>query len=80
MAIGMTALVGWSLTTHTMQNAELSKQPANLFSDLAIHHMGPGLADGIPQGLANGDEFRTAPLWGSASGSSSCTTAAPATC
>jgi CxxC motif-containing protein (DUF1111 family) len=53
-----------SLTTHTMQNAELSKQPVNLFSDLAIHHMGSGLADGIPQGLANGDEFRTAPLWG----------------
>jgi CxxC motif-containing protein (DUF1111 family) len=53
-----------SLTTHTMQNAELSKQPVNLFSDLAIHHMGLGLADGIPQGLANGDEFRTAPLWG----------------
>jgi CxxC motif-containing protein (DUF1111 family) len=53
-----------SMTTHTMQNAELSKQPVNLFSDLAIHHMGPGLADGIVQGLANGDEFRTAPLWG----------------
>jgi CxxC motif-containing protein (DUF1111 family) len=53
-----------SLTTHTMQNAELSKKPAGLFSDLAIHHMGSGLADGIPQGLANGDEFRTAPLWG----------------
>jgi CxxC motif-containing protein (DUF1111 family) len=47
-----------------MQNAELSKQPVNLFSDLAIHHMGPGLADGITQGLAGGDEFRTAPLWG----------------
>src|SRR5215475_8956002 len=53
-----------TLTTHTMQNTELSKQPANLFSDLAIHHMGPGLADGITQGVAGGDEFRTAPLWG----------------
>jgi CxxC motif-containing protein (DUF1111 family) len=26
--------------------------------------MGPGLADGITQGLAGGDEFRTAPPWG----------------
>jgi CxxC motif-containing protein (DUF1111 family) len=37
---------------------------ANLFSDLAIHNMGPGLADDILQGNAGGDEFRTAPLWG----------------
>jgi CxxC motif-containing protein (DUF1111 family) len=53
-----------SLTTHTMANPELSKKPANLFSDLALHHMGATLADGISQGLAGGDEFRTAPLWG----------------
>jgi CxxC motif-containing protein (DUF1111 family) len=26
--------------------------------------MGPGLADHIVQGIATGDEFRTAPLWG----------------
>jgi len=26
--------------------------------------MGPGLADGIIQGKAGPDEFRTAPLWG----------------
>jgi CxxC motif-containing protein (DUF1111 family) len=53
-----------TLTTHTMAAAELSRQPANLFSDLALHHMGATLADGISQGLAAGDEFRTAPLWG----------------
>lgn len=41
----------------------LSNQPVNLYSDLLIHHMG-GLADGITQGLAQGDQFRTAPLWG----------------
>jgi CxxC motif-containing protein (DUF1111 family) len=34
------------------------------FSDYALHHMGPGLADGINQGAAGGDQFRTAPLWG----------------
>ena len=34
------------------------------FSDFALHHMGSGLADGISQGVAGADEFRTAPLWG----------------
>jgi CxxC motif-containing protein (DUF1111 family) len=35
----------------------------NLFSDLLVHHMGACLADNIVQGAAQGDEFRTAPLW-----------------
>jgi CxxC motif-containing protein (DUF1111 family) len=34
------------------------------FSDFALHHMGEKLADGVSQGLAGPDEFRTAPLWG----------------
>ena len=34
------------------------------YSDFALHHMGDGLADGIVQGAASGDQFRTAPLWG----------------
>jgi CxxC motif-containing protein (DUF1111 family) len=34
------------------------------FSDFAVHDMGYALADGITQGNANGQEFRTAPLWG----------------
>jgi len=42
----------------------LSQVVANLFSDLALHHMGIGLADGITQGMAGPDQFRTAPLWG----------------
>jgi CxxC motif-containing protein (DUF1111 family) len=42
----------------------MSHQPVNLFSDLLVHHMGQGLADGITQGAAGPDEFRTAPLWG----------------
>ncbi len=45
-------------------SAALSNQTANLFSDLVVHHMGKGLADGITQGGAGPDEFRTAPLWG----------------
>jgi CxxC motif-containing protein (DUF1111 family) len=42
----------------------LDNQPAGLFSDLLVHHMGNGLADNVAQGAAGGDEFRTAPLWG----------------
>jgi CxxC motif-containing protein (DUF1111 family) len=34
------------------------------FSDYQVHAMGTGLADGITQGNANGNQFRTAPLWG----------------
>jgi len=45
-------------------SAALSNRPVNLFSDLLVHHMGKGLADGITQGGAGPDEFRTAPLWG----------------
>jgi CxxC motif-containing protein (DUF1111 family) len=33
-------------------------------SDFALHSMGTGLADGVSQGNANGDQFRSAPLWG----------------
>ena len=53
-----------ALTTGNATIAVLSRKVANLFSDLAVHHMGPGLADGITQGQAGPDEFRTAPLWG----------------
>jgi CxxC motif-containing protein (DUF1111 family) len=42
----------------------LSQVAFNPFSDFALHHMGAGLADGINQGQAGSDEFRTAPLWG----------------
>jgi CxxC motif-containing protein (DUF1111 family) len=48
----------------TVPSAAMSNQTANLYSDLLLHHMGSGLADGITQGAAGPDEFRTAPLWG----------------
>jgi CxxC motif-containing protein (DUF1111 family) len=48
----------------TAPSAALSNQTAHLWSDLLVHHMGKGLADGITQGGAGPDEFRTAPLWG----------------
>ena len=53
-----------ALTTGNATVAALRNKQANLFSDLALHNMGPGLADDIVQGVARGDEFRTAPLWG----------------
>ena len=48
----------------TNPSLALSNQQVNLFSDLLVHHMGENLADGITQGAAGPDEFRTAPLWG----------------
>jgi CxxC motif-containing protein (DUF1111 family) len=53
-----------SMTTGQSTVAALSNVQANLYSDLLLHHMGPGLADNISQGGAAGDQFRTAPLWG----------------
>jgi CxxC motif-containing protein (DUF1111 family) len=57
---------GNAIATGSARNPSpaLSGQPVNLFSDLLVHHMGQGLADGITQGSAGPDEFRTAPLWG----------------
>ncbi|MEM0937009.1 MAG: di-heme oxidoredictase family protein [Pseudomonadota bacterium] len=34
------------------------------YTDLLLHDMGPGLADNSPEGRANGQEWRTPPLWG----------------
>ena len=34
------------------------------YTDMLLHDMGEGLADGRPEGFANGQEWRTAPLWG----------------
>ncbi|WP_421907009.1 di-heme oxidoredictase family protein [Mameliella sp.] len=34
------------------------------YTDMLLHDMGPGLADGRPEARATGREWRTAPLWG----------------
>lgn len=34
------------------------------YTDLALHDMGKGLADGVQEFNANGQEWRTPPLWG----------------
>jgi len=52
------------LTTGNTASAALRNRNVPLYSDLLVHNMGAGLADGIEQGQAQGNEFRTAPLWG----------------
>ncbi|MGH8231392.1 MAG: di-heme oxidoredictase family protein [Steroidobacteraceae bacterium] len=61
-----TLMTGTAISTGSSRNPSpaLSGQPANLYSDLLLHHMGQGLADGITQAAAGPDEFRSAPLWG----------------
>jgi CxxC motif-containing protein (DUF1111 family) len=53
-------------TLHTGNAASpaLANKDVNLYSDLLLHNMGPGLADDIVQAQADSDEFRTSPLWG----------------
>lgn len=34
------------------------------YTDMLLHDMGPGLADNRPEARANGQEWRTPPLWG----------------
>jgi CxxC motif-containing protein (DUF1111 family) len=51
-------------SSFTVNAPGLSNVQANLFSDLVLHRMGAKLEDGISQGNAGPDEFRTAPLWG----------------
>jgi len=53
-----------TLTTGKAASPALANQPVHLFSDLALHRMGQALNDGVNQGVAQGDEWRTAPLWG----------------
>jgi CxxC motif-containing protein (DUF1111 family) len=63
-AIGCALCHTPKLYTEKAQATGMSNQAVNLYSDLALHNMGTGLADNISQGLATGQEFRTAPLWG----------------
>lgn len=42
----------------------LSNQTIWPYTDLLLHDMGEGLADGRPDFTATGSEWRTAPLWG----------------
>jgi CxxC motif-containing protein (DUF1111 family) len=55
------------VTTHKTGQSIYTAQSGVTFtpySDYALHDMGNGLEDDISQGQADGDQFRTAPLWG----------------
>lgn len=43
---------------------ELAHQRIWPYTDLLLHDLGEGLADGRPEGRASGREWRTPPLWG----------------
>ncbi len=51
-------------TTGTSPFTGMSNVTYSPYSDFAIHKMGQGLSDGITQGAAGSQQFRTAPLWG----------------
>jgi CxxC motif-containing protein (DUF1111 family) len=53
-----------TLTTGKSKSVAMSNVTYNPYSDFALHHMGSGLSDGVSQGAAGPDQFRTAPLWG----------------
>ena len=62
--VGCQACHTKTLTTEKSPLTGQSNVTIQPFSDFAVHEMGTGLADGVSQGTANGNEFRTAPLWG----------------
>jgi CxxC motif-containing protein (DUF1111 family) len=63
-AVGCTLCHSPSLTTGPSKFTGMGGVTYQPFSDFALHHLGSDLGDGVSQGAAGGDEFRTAPLWG----------------
>ncbi|SEK77026.1 di-heme oxidoreductase family protein [Parapedobacter koreensis] len=51
-------------TAVTTAFPQTSYQLIHPYTDLLLHDMGEGLADNRPDFLADGNEWRTAPLWG----------------
>ena len=62
--IGCTSCHVPTLETGQHPIEELSFQRIQPFTDLLLHDMGEGLADGRPDFQATGREWRTPPLWG----------------
>jgi len=63
-SIGCSLCHSPTLTTGPSIFTGMSNITYSPYSDFALHNMGAGLADGITQGAAKGNQFRTAPLWG----------------
>jgi CxxC motif-containing protein (DUF1111 family) len=53
-----------SKTGESASLPQLAKQTIRPYTDLLLHDMGDGLADGRPDFLAGANEWRTPPLWG----------------
>jgi len=62
--VGCQACHAVSQTTANSIFTGQSKVTFQPFSDFELHNMGTGLADGVSQGAASGQQFRSAPLWG----------------
>jgi len=62
--IGCQACHALQLTTAKSAYTGQSNVTFSPLSDFALHDMGFGLADNVSQGGANGQQFRSAPLWG----------------
>lgn len=62
--LGCSACHTPTLETGPHRVPALSHQTIHPYTDLLLHDMGPGLADNFPEGIANGSEWRTPPLWG----------------
>lgn len=52
------------VTSRSAENKAHQFQLIWPYTDMLLHDMGEGLADGQQVGLANGQEWRTPPLWG----------------
>ena len=64
-AVGCTGCHTPTLRTGALPGVpEVSRQKIHPYTDLLVHDMGPGLADGRPDFQASGSEWRTPPLWG----------------
>jgi CxxC motif-containing protein (DUF1111 family) len=51
-------------TSSSAESSELAARTIHPYTDLLLHDMGEGLADGRPSFAADGAEWRTPPLWG----------------
>ena len=63
-SFGCTSCHAAALETGPSDIAVLADQTIHPFTDLLLHDMGDGLADGRPDFGAGGSEWRTPPLWG----------------
>ena len=53
-----------SVLLNNTELPQLGNQVIHPYSDFLLHDMGVELGDDYPSGLANGNEWRTTPLWG----------------